>query len=68
MPEWLRGDILDVRMSVMQLLNTHSAAAPSGSAKVSRVHHIAQLFANPFNCSPPIIVCPLIATYSFLMA
>jgi len=68
MPEWLRGDILDVRMSVMQLLNTHSAAAPSGSAKVSRVHHIAQLFANSFNCSPLIIACPLIATYSFLMA
>jgi len=67
MPEWLRGDILDVRMSVMQLLNTHSAAAPSGSAKVNCVNHIAQLFANPFDCSPPIIACPPIATYLFLM-
>ena len=43
MPEWLTGDILDVRMSVMQWLNTpptHSATASGSSVRVCHVSFV----------------------------
>lgn len=55
MPEWLTGDVLDVRMAVMQWLSTQppcAASNPNNSTRVCRVFRLSTMLSAHNSPSP----------------